>query len=159
MSKLLVVKSDPVDGTDTHNVSGLDTTTPTPAAYTGTGDYTYEGEVKTGLSDFVTIGGTPLAVVSSGSDLRSDGKTDHMALSGSNFTPKTPPPNTATLAFVPPTGVGPGKPSAGAGSTLLTVDGVKALLDGDAFDTCGITGGKQSSTVKAKGQAFVTCSA
>ena len=159
MSKLLVVKGDPVDGTDTHNVSGLDTTTPTPAAYTGTGDYKYKGEVKTGLSDFVTVAGTPLAVVTSGSDLRTDGKIDHQALSGSNFTPKSPPPNKATLVFVPPTGVGPGKPNASAGSALLTVDGAKALLDGDAFDTCGITGGEKSSTVKANGQAFVTCSA
>jgi len=97
-------------------------------------------------------------VVTSTSDLRAEGKTDHMALSGSNFNPSSPPPNTGTLNFVPPTGIGVGKPSEGDGSALLTVNGVKALLDGDAFDTCGISGNK-SSTVAAKGQSFVTCSA
>jgi hypothetical protein len=159
MSKLLAVKGDPVDGKDTHAVSGTAKSNPT-SPYSGTGDYTYKGEVKTGLSDLVTIAGTPLAVVSSGSDLRSDGQTDHQPQSGSNFKPQSPPPNTELpIAFVPPTGVGPGKPSAGAGSALLTVDGVKALLHGDAFDTCGIKGGVKSSTVTASGQAFVTCSA
>lgn len=157
MSKLLVVKGDPVDGKDTHNVTGSNTSNP-PTVYAGTGDYTYKGEVTNGLSDLVTIGGNPLAVVTSGSDLRADGKTDHMAAAGSNFNPASPPPNPATLNYVPSAGIGVGQPSQGAGSGLLTVNGVKALLDGDSFDTCGIPSGKQSSTVTAKGQAFVICS-
>lgn len=158
MSKLLVVKGDPVDGKDTHNVSGSTATSP-PALYSGTGDYTYKGEVTDGLSDFVTVGGTPLAVLTSTSDLRADGNTEHTAPAGGNFNPASPSPNPATLTFVPPAGIGVGQPSEGAGSALLTVNGVRALLDGDAFDTCGIPGGKNSSTVAAKNQDFVTCSA
>lgn len=157
MSKLVAVEGDPVDGKDTHNVTGKTNSNPV-TTYSGTGDYTYKGEVKNGLSDFVTVGGKPLAVVTSTSDLRADGKTDHKVDAGSNFKPPSPPPDTTTLTFVPPTGIGAGQPSQGAGSALLTVDGVAALLDGDAFDTCGIPGGKKSSTVAATNQGFVTCS-
>jgi hypothetical protein len=158
MCPLLVVEDDPVDGSDTHHVSGLDTNVP-PVAYIGTGDYAYKGAVTEGLSAFVTIGGAPLAVATSGSELRADGAMDHTAPKGGNYQPAGPAPNPATLTFVPPTGVGTGTPSTDAGSTLLTVNGEKALLDGDAFDTCGIPGGKESSTVTAQGQGFVTCSA
>jgi hypothetical protein len=156
MSKLLVVEGDPVDGTDTHNVTGSTTSSP-PTPYTGTGDYAYKGEVSTGLSDFVTVGGIALAMVTSGSDLRSEGKTDHLALNGASFNPSGA--DSSTLAFVPSTGVGPGTPNQAAGSSLLTVNGDKALLDGDAFDTCGVPGGEASSKVTAKNQDFVTCSA
>jgi hypothetical protein len=158
MSKALVVKGDPVDGTDTHNVTGSTSSNP-PVTFSGTGDYTYKGEVKGGVSDFVTVGGKALAVVTSTSSLRAGGTTDHTALAGSNFKPDSPPPSTATLTFVPPSGVGTGQPSQDAGSALLTVGGAKVLLDGDAFDTCGIPGGKKSSTVTAEQQGFVTCSA
>src|SRR3954452_1565686 len=158
MSPFLVVEGDPVDGTDTHDVAGSDTSQP-PVPYVGTGDYTYGGAVTDGLSSFVTIGGAPLAVVTSGSQLRADGAADHVAAAGGNYQPPSPAPNPATLLFQPPTGVGPGQPSANAGSALLTVNGAGALLDGDAFDTCGIPGGADSSTVAAKGQDFVTSSA
>jgi uncharacterized Zn-binding protein involved in type VI secretion len=153
--KALILKDDPVDGTDTHNVSGSTSTSP-PAAYTGTGDYEYHGAVTGGLSDFVTVNGLPAAVVTSTSALRADGAVAHQALSGSNFAPAGP--NPATLAFTPLIGVGDGKPGAAAGSALLTIGGVTALLDGDPFDTCGIPGGEAGSTVSAKKQDFVTCS-
>ena len=153
-----MVKGDPVDGKDTHVVAGSTTSSP-PTPYSGTGKYTYGGEVVDGFSGFVTIGGTPLAVVTSASRLRAAGATDHSAPKGSGFVPPTPPPAAATLTFVPPTGVGAGRPSSGVGSRLLTVAGTKALLDGDAFDTCGIPGGRRSCTVAAEGQGFVTCSA
>jgi len=158
MGELLVVKGDRVDGTDTHAVSGPAIPPPT-ATYTGTADYEYKGAVTAGLSDLVTVGGKPLAVVTSGSTLREDGKAAHAASAGSNFTPPGPAPDLKELAFVPPTEVGAGKPSQGAGSALLTVGGAAALLDGDPFDTCGIPGGEKSSTVAASGQDFVTCSA
>src|SRR3954451_18455160 len=113
MAKLLVVDGDKVDGKDKHNVTG-----PLPnGTYTGVGDYAYKGAVTTGLSDFVTVGGKDLAVVSSGSTLRADGTLDHTASNGTNFVPAGAPP---ALTFVPPTGIGVGKPSTGAGSTLLT---------------------------------------
>lgn len=157
MSTLLVVEGDPVDGTDTHAVTGSTTSNP-PAPYAGTGDYAYKGEVTGGLSDFVTVGGVPVAVVTSSSTLRQDGTTDHTEASGSAFSPSSPPPNPTTLAFVPPTGVGAGAPNEAAGSGVLTIGGVAALLDGDPFDTCGIPGGTASSTVAAQNQSFVTCS-
>ncbi|SCL34969.1 hypothetical protein GA0070624_5131 [Micromonospora rhizosphaerae] len=157
MGKALIVKNDPVDGADTHQVTGSTTSSP-PAAYTGTGDYQYQGAVTGGLSEFVTVNGIPLAVVTSTSSLRAEGATAHQALSGGNYQPPAPAPNPATLTFTPATGVGDGKPGAAAGSALLTAGGAKALLDGDPFDTCGIPGGKGKGTVTAQGQAFVTCS-
>ncbi|MEV8509045.1 hypothetical protein AB0368_30005 [Actinoplanes sp. NPDC051475] len=158
MAKALIVKNDPVDGTDTHQVDGLNTANP-PTPYVGTGDYTYQGAVTGGLSDFVTAGGTPVAVVTSTSSLRPEGELAHKPLSGSNYQPAAPPPAPPSLKFTPPTGVGDGKPGAPAGSALLTVGGVKVLLDGDKFDTCGIPGGTGKGTVAAQGQTFVTCAA
>jgi hypothetical protein len=158
MSKLLAVEGDPVDGKDTHNVTGPSVSNP-PVVTSWTGDYTYKGKLTDGLSDFVTVGGKPLALVTSGSELRAEGTVDHTAARGGNFNPPSPPPNLGMLKFVPATGVGAGRPSQDAGSALLTVNGVKALLDGDSFNTCGIPGGSKSSTVTAKNQDFVTCSA
>jgi uncharacterized Zn-binding protein involved in type VI secretion len=155
MAKLLVVKNDPVAGTDTHNVSGLDTTVPNPLPYTGTGDYAYNGQVSGALSDFVSVDGIALAIVTSSSTLTEAGAADHLELAGKNYQPPAPAPNPATLSFVPPTGVGDGKPAAGVGSALLTVNGTKALLDGDTFDTCGIPGGQGKATVAATGQTWV----
>jgi uncharacterized Zn-binding protein involved in type VI secretion len=155
MAKLLVVEGDKVDGTDKHNVSG---TLPNGVTATGTGDYAYQGAVTTSLSDFVTVGGKPLAAVTSGSTLRADGTAAHTASA-----PKTGslvPTNLTLLTFAPPPPeLGTGKPATGAGSTLLTVDGAAALLAGDTFDTCGVPTGMGSSTVAASGQSFVTCSA
>jgi hypothetical protein len=158
MSKLLAVEGDPVDGKDTHNVTGPTSSNP-PATYFGTGDYAYKGELTDGLSDFVTVGGKALAVVTSASQLRAEGTTDHTEVRGGNFKPPSPPPNPAKLTFVPATGIGAGRPSGDAGSALLTVNSVKALLDKDSFNTCGIPGGSKSSTVTASNQDFVTCSA
>jgi len=42
MSRLVIVENDPVRGTDTHNVTGVDSSAP-PNPYTGTGDFDYEG--------------------------------------------------------------------------------------------------------------------
>lgn len=157
MPKPLVVKGDPVDGTDKHDVKGtFPPPPPVPPTYEGKGDYAYKGEVTQDVSDFVTVGGEPLALVTSGSKLRSDGTLDHQPMRGSSFAPPGPLPS--SLQFVPPTDVGAGQPGEKAGSGLLTVDGDRALLDGDPFDTCGIPGGKASSTVAAKHQTFVTCS-
>ena len=157
----LVVEGDKVDGTDVHGVEGKVTPPPpaTPTPYSGTAEYDYHGAVTGGLSDFVTVGGKPLAVVTSSSTLTEAGKTAHAASTGSTFIPAAPAPNPSTLAFLPPTVVGAGKPSGTAGSALLTVGGAAALLDGDAFDTCEIPGGKESSIVTASGQDLVTCSA
>jgi hypothetical protein len=157
MSKLLVVEGDPVDGTDVHNVTGTTTSSP-PAAYTGTGDYAYKGEVSGGLSDLVTVDGTAIAVVTSSSDLRADGAPEHQAARGSQFNPAVPAPNPTTLVFDPAPGIGTGKPNGAAGSDVVTVDGAKALLDADKFDTCGIPGGTASASAAANTQSFVTCS-
>jgi hypothetical protein len=54
--------------------------------------------------------------------------------------------------------IGTGVPNAAAGSALLTVGGVKVLLDGDKIDTCDGTGSKGNSNVTAAGQSFVSCS-
>lgn len=150
MAKLMVVQGDSVTGTDKHTVSGSTSSSP-PAAYSGSGSYKYEGKMTDSLSTFVTIGGKPLALVTSKSSLDSP----HVASAGSDFTPPTA--NPATLVFAPPV-TGIGAPSAGAGSALLTIGGVKALMDGDKIDTCDGTG-SQNSSVTAVGQAFVTCSA
>jgi hypothetical protein len=159
VAKRVVVKGDPVDGTDTHGLSGKTASAPV-VEWAGTGDYPYKGEVSNGLSEVVTVGSTPLALVTSGSTLRADGQQGHDAkLGGGNFQPAVPAPNPASLTFVPGTGIGDGKPSAGTGSAALTINGVKVLLDGDQFDTCGIPGGTTKAKVEAKGQDLVTCSA
>jgi hypothetical protein len=160
MGKLVIVENDPVRGTDTHNVAGSDTSAP-PNPYTGTGDFDYDGAMTERLVDFVRIAGTAVAVISSGSMLNTGqdaapvGK--HSGPMGSNFTPPSPPPNAVTLAITDAP-LGTGEPNGGAGSALLTVDGVKVLLDGDEIDTCSGVGGKAGSTVTATAQDFVACS-
>jgi hypothetical protein len=160
MSKLVIVENDPVRGTDTHNVTGSDTSTP-PNPYAGTGDFDYDGAMTDRLSDFVRIAGTAVAVVSSGSTLNTGedvapaGK--HSGPMGSNFTPAAPAPNPVTLQITDAP-LGAGVPNAGAGSALLTIDGVKVLLDSDQIDTCSGVGAKAGSMVAATGQDFVTCS-
>ncbi|HEY2669138.1 MAG TPA: hypothetical protein VGJ07_02050 [Rugosimonospora sp.] len=160
MGKLVVVEGDPVRGTDTHNVSGMTSSSP-PVAYTGVGDYQYTGSVTDALSDFVTIGGVPVALVSSKSSL-DPGQTappagGHSGPAGSNFAPPAPAPNPVTLSIVD-SPLGTGVPNAGAGSGVLTVGGVKVLLDSDKIDTCSGIGVTADSTVTAQGQSFVTCS-
>jgi hypothetical protein len=162
MGKLVVVKGDPVSGTDKHNVSGQ-ATNPSPppptVPYTGVADFKYDGAVTGQLSDFVRIGGVPLALVTShsalnpGEDTSPTGK--HSGPQGTNFVPPTPVPVASSLSITD-TPLGTGVPNAGAGSALLTVNGVKVLLDADKIDTCSGVGASADSTVTAQGQDFVT---
>lgn len=162
MGKLVVVKGDPVSGTDTHNVLGV-ATNPSPppptVPYTGVGDFTYNGAVTARLSDFVTIGGVPVAVVTSRSTLNTGEASPpagkHSGPQGTNFVPPTPAPEPITLSITD-TPLGTGVPNAGAGSALLTVGGAKVLLDADKIDTCSGVGATADSTVTAQGQDFVT---
>jgi hypothetical protein len=162
MGKLVVVKGDPVQGTDKHNVAGQ-ATNPSPPpptiAYTGVGDFAYDGAMTGQLSDLVTVGGVPVALVTSRSALN-DGETTaptgkHSGAQGSNFTPPSPTPVSSSLSITD-SPLGAGAPNADAGSALLTVGGVKVLLDQDKIDTCSGTGGTADSTVTAKGQTFLT---
>jgi hypothetical protein len=167
MGVLVVVKGDPVEGTDKHNVSGIG---PNPAAppptlpYSGVGDYEYLGAITDGLSDLVRIGGVPVALVTSTSSLN-EGEAvppagKHSGPQGSNFVPsptsQAPTPTAVSLSITD--SVGTGVPSADTGSGLLTVDGVNVLLDGDAVDTCSGVGGLKGSTVTAEGQDLLSCS-
>jgi uncharacterized Zn-binding protein involved in type VI secretion len=125
--------------------------------YAGTGSYTYKGKITDSLSTFVKIGGQPVAILTSQSSLN-PGETapggGHDPASGSGFVPPAPVPIASTLAFLPPV-KGVGLPNAGAGSPLLSIGGVKVLLDGDKMDTCDGTG-SANSTVTTSGQSFVT---
>jgi uncharacterized Zn-binding protein involved in type VI secretion len=157
MGRPIVVKGDPVRGTDTHNVTG--TTGSPPVPYTGVADYAYKGAITDATSDFVRIGGTPVALTTSRSTL-DPGETappagGHYGPAGSNFQPAGPNTPTVTITDTP---LGTGTPGAGAGSALLTVDGTPVLLDGDAIDTCTGVGATAGSTVTAQGQDFVRCS-
>ncbi|MEU0793484.1 hypothetical protein ABZ342_25715 [Amycolatopsis sp. NPDC005961] len=154
MGKLVVVKGDPVTGTDLHTVSG---TTAQGSAYAGTGKFAYNGSVTAEPSDFVSIGGTPVALVTSGSSLgpAETATGGHGPLSGKDFSAPGPAPNSPVSLLDTP--LGAGAPSSGAGSGLLTVDGVGVLLDGDSFDTCGPAPTTAASSVAAQGQDFVTC--
>jgi len=163
MGKLVVVKGDPVSGTDKHNVTGLAIPPPPNSPYTGVGDFAYNGAITGQLSDFVTIGAVPVALVTSrstlntGEDIPPAGK--HSGPQGTNFFPSTPAPDTSTgppFLSITDTPLGTGVPNAGAGSALLTVGGVKVLLDADEIDTCSGVGAKAGSTVTAQGQGFVT---
>ncbi len=166
MGKMVVVKGDAVSGTDKHTVSGVVPNPPPPGTTvpcTGTGSYTYNGAITSGLSTFVKIGGIPAALETSKSSLNpteTGPSGGHFALTGKNLalTPPGVPPNTPlSLAFMPAI-VGVGVPNAASGSALLTVGGVKVLLDGDKMDTCDNTL-SANSTVTASGQSFVSCSA
>jgi hypothetical protein len=158
MGKLVVVKGDPVKGTDTHNVTGATSTVP----YAGTADFKYDGAVTGSLSDFVKIADVQVALVTSRSTLNSGedappaGK--HSGPQGANFVPSSPTLITSSV-LIGDTPLGTGVPNAGAGSSLLTVGGVKVLLNADKIDTCSGVGAKADSTVTAKAQQFVTCSA
>jgi hypothetical protein len=162
MGKLVVVQGDAVKGTDTHTVAGSATNPAAPPPtlpYAGTGSYTYNGAMTQALSTLVKIGGQPVALETSQSSLNPGELTGggHAPAAGSDFIPPTPAPIPATLAFLPPI-QGIGIPNAASGSALLTIGGVKVLLDGDKIDTCDGTG-SANSTVTASGQSFVSCSA
>ena len=170
MGKLVVVQGDAVQGTDTHNVTGIGPNPAAPpptAAFAGTGKYKYVGSMTDSLASFVSIAGKPIALVSSKSSLN-PGETSppaggHSGPAGSSFeagptsialtpSPLGPPPLSITDV------IGTGVPNAAAGSALLTIAGVKVLLDGDSIDTCDGTGHPANSTVTASGQSFVSCS-
>ncbi|MEC4018807.1 hypothetical protein [Streptomyces sp. H27-D2] len=160
MGKQVVVKGDSVKGTDTHNVTGCIASPPGP--YTGVADFTYDGAMTEGLSDFVRIAGVPVALVTSRSSLNAGeavaptGK--HSGPLGGNFIPTAPLPVPLSVKITD-TPLGTGIPNSAAGSALLTVNGVKVLLDADKIDTCSGTGAPAGSAVTSKGQDFVTCSA
>ena len=160
MGKLVVVKDDTVEGTDTHTVSGMTLAPPPPVAYAGSGSYKYNGKMTDGLSPFVTIAGKAVAIVTSKSSLNSGetapgGGGGHDPQLGSDLKPSTA--NSVTLTFLPPV-IGTGVPNSAAGSAFVTIAGTKVLLDGDKIDTCDGTG-SGNSTVTSVGQAFVSCSA
>lgn len=162
MGKLVVVDGDEVKGTDKHNVSGTGTITSPPgtAPYVGIADFDYAGKMTSSLSDFVTIGGKAVALTSSQSSLN-PGETappsgKHAGLNGKNFTPTSPTAIPTTINITDP--VGTGNPGAAAGSSFVTVGGVKLLLDGDSIDTCDGLGIPGNSKVTASKQDFVTCS-
>jgi hypothetical protein len=172
MGKLVAVQGDAVQGTDTHNVSGVG---PNPAqppvpplvSFAGTGKYKYLGSMTDNLSGFVKVAGNPVALVSSKSSLN-PGETGpsggHAGPNGSSYAPgagsqaPTPSPMGPPPLSITDT-IGTGVPNASAGSALLTIAGVKVLLDGDSIDTCDGTGHPGNSTVTVSGQSFVSCSA
>lgn len=160
---LLVVGGDPVEGTDTHLVSG-DATNPAPppptVPYAGTGRYDYVGSMTDGLSELLRIDGAPVALTTSSSTL--DPGEDappaggHSGPAGSGFVPPAPAPLPVSLSITDP--IGSGTPNAAAGSAFVTVDGDPVLLDGDAIDTCDGQGTPANSTVSAATQDFVSAS-
>src|ERR1035438_9498532 len=150
MGKLVVVQGDAVQGTDTHTVSG--TLPPPGGEYAGTAQYQYVGSITDKLSAFVKVGGKPVALLTSMSSL----KTGHVAALWKGFMPSSPIPIPANVMLNPAI-VGVGVPNSGAGSTVLTVGGIKVLLDSDKIDTCDGFG-SANSTVTAAGQSFVSCS-
>ncbi len=163
MGKHVVVENDPVTGTDKHNVQGQATNPgppPPTVAYAGVGDFDYTGAITEKLSDFVRIGGVPVALVTSqssldpGEDAPPAGK--HSGPQGSGFLPPAPAPVLITLV-IQDSPLGTGTPGSRAGSGLLTVGGVPVLLDQDVIDTCSGVGAPAGSTVAAGGQDFVTC--
>ena len=155
-----MVQGDAVKGTDIHTVSGSDTNPAAPPptlVYAGSGNYSYNGAITQALSTFVTIGGSSVALRTSQSSLNPGELTGggHAPLNGSKFVP--PPLGTFVTLQLAPSVQGVGVPNAASGSALLTIGGVKVLLDGDKIDTCDGTG-SANSTVTASGQSFVSCS-
>ncbi len=159
MGKRMIVEGDPVQGEDVHEVSGWDTQTAPngPQLYNGTARYKYKDAISETLCDFITINGFALALINSGSRLII-GSGGHVPVLGESFNPAAPPPDKATLQFKKAGAIGPGTPSAGAGSRFVRVGGQAVLLDGDKIDTCDDTGATGNSSVSASGQSFVTCS-
>ncbi|MEU1390954.1 MULTISPECIES: hypothetical protein [unclassified Nonomuraea] len=162
MGRPVVVKHDPVRGTDQHNVTGQATNPAPPpptVPYIGVGAFDYVGAITDQVSDLVTIAGVPVALVTSRSTL-DPGQTApagrHAGPQGGAFVPPAPPPVPATLT-ISDAPLGTGVPNAAAGSALLTIGGVKVLLDGDLIDTCSGIGAPAGSKVSARGQSYVTC--
>ncbi|MFC0541513.1 hypothetical protein [Kutzneria chonburiensis] len=166
MAKLVIVKGDPVTGKDKHAVAGFGpnpSPPPQELKYAGTADFAYIGTISARLSDFVSINGTPVALVTSQSSLNA-GETvmggKHYGPAGDNYkadpaSPALEPTKDARLEIKD--GLDPGVPNSGAGSQLLTIGGVKVLLDADKLDTCGSKHQSANSSVAAQGQDFVRC--
>jgi hypothetical protein len=161
-AKRMIVEDDPVNGSDTHEVSGTgtDPATGTPVAGTWKGTYAYAGTITDALSDFVTIQegavARPVALVESRSSLSS---TSHIPGSGTGFLlvpPTTPPAPNPALPMSFTKTVGAGAPSTGAGSSFVTVMTKAVLLHADKIDTCGDERGSGNSAVTSAGQSFVT---
>lgn len=160
MAKMIVVDGDAVKGTDKHNVTGSGTSGPSTVPYAGVADYDYVGKMTTKLSDFVTIGGKAVAVTTSESSLdpgeSAPAAGKHAGMNGKNFMPTAPTPIAATISIIDP--IGKGTPGAAAGSSFVTIAGVKVVLDGDSIDTCDGLSIPGNSTVTSSQQDFVSCS-
>jgi hypothetical protein len=163
MGTLIVVDGDKVEGTDKHNISGsgYDSAIPGTGTFTGIADFDYKGAMTDQLSDFVSIGGKAVALVTSQSSLDpgEDSAGGHAASSAKNITiiaPTTVASGTATSIN---DSIGTGKPSAGTGSTFVKAGGTALLLDGDSIDTCDGLMIPMNSSITASEQDFVSCSA
>jgi|SRR6185369_1439741 uncharacterized Zn-binding protein involved in type VI secretion len=164
MSKLITVDGDKVEGTDKHNVSGTGTNpnSGSTVPFTGIADFDYKGKMTDELSDFVNIGGKPVALVTSKSSLNpgEDSTGGHAPTSAKNIVAIPPPPitpGTETVLAITDA-IGTGIPSSGTGSTFVKVGGDAVLLDGDKIDTCDGLSIPMNSTVTAENQDFVNCS-
>ena len=167
MAILIVVDGDTVEGTDKHNISGTGTLPASPSPipntpFTGIADFDYQGSMTDDLSDFVSIDGQAVALVSSKSSLDpgEDSAGGHAALSAKNIIPMAPPtitPGTEMVsAITDPIGIG--TPTIGVGSTFVKIGGDAVLFDGDTIDTCDGLSIPANSTVTAENQNFVSCS-
>ncbi|MCX5001192.1 hypothetical protein OHB05_00925 [Streptomyces sp. NBC_00638] len=159
MSKLVVVERDPVNGKDRHNVTGMTVSNP-PVVYTGTAEFAYSGSMTQGLSDLVRVNEIAVALVTSRSALlppeTAPPAGKHSGPTGSSFVPPAPAPQPLSLVITDAP-LGTGTPNAAAGSALLTINGVKVLLDGDPIDSCSGIGAPAGSNVRVQGQNFLTC--
>lgn len=166
MGKLIVVENDKVEGKDKHNIAGGGTTTSAPPSgcpYKGIATFDYVGKMTGQLSDFVKIGGKPVAVKTSTSSL----DPGESAPSGKHGGPQasSPLPPIASPCNVPAAAlsitdpVGTGKPSSTAGSSFVKIASVAVLLDSDKIDTCDGLSIPMNSTVTAEKQDFLKCSA
>jgi hypothetical protein len=153
MSKLVIVQGDMVTGKDKHKVAGTHNVVGVETPNIWDGEYTYSGAVAAGLSDFVRVGGLPLALTTSRSTLQ----TPHVAASPTNLAQLVPKPTLLSAFTLSPDGKG--APGAGTGSSFVRAGGAPVLLDGDGFNTCGAEKGAGNSSVAAGGQDFVRCSA
>lgn len=164
MSKLIIVESDKVQGTDKHNVTGPATPPPPNQTYKGVGDYDYVGSMTDQLSSFVRIEGKWVALISSKSSLNPGESTPptgkHSGPMGRNFDPDAPVPMITSAPPAPAITdqVGTGIANASAGSSFVAIDGTNVLLDGDRIDTCDGLGNTGNSTVTSQEQSFVFCS-
>lgn len=164
MGTLIVIDGDKVEGTDNHNVIGTGVPSPTPpptVPITATADFDYKGSMTDELSEFVSINGGVIALVTSKSSLDpgEDAIGGHAPISAKNIATVVPAVNAESeliTKIVDPIGIG--IPSASAGSSFVKIDGDSVLLDGDKIDTCDGKSTIENSTVTVENQDFVSCS-